>query len=360
MPKLDITDLDRELRQGKIRPIYIIVGAEHHLAMTALRGIQEAVKATGTDPLSVLTLTGREARAEAVIGALRTVPMLGGRPLVVIREGEQLSKEAAEALAAYMEAPVEAATLAIVASKLDGRSRLMQQAAKGGAVIECKPLYLEKVPGWINMETKRQGRQISQEAARFLADMIGTDLGQLAQAIERIILFVGDRKLIELADVETAVAETHQHTIFELANAVGTRRWPKAFALLTNVLDNGESPVFVLTMLARHFRLLSKAKEVTGRMGGEGEVAKYLGVHPYFAKDYVAQARNFSAGELRSAFRLLHRCDRELKSSRVPKARVLEKAVMELMAQKGAAPGRGGAGGGTMKPALTPTRGRSS
>lgn len=359
MPKIDITDLDRELRQGKIRPIYIIVGVEHHLAFSALRGIQDAVKATGTDPLSAMTISGREARIEAVIGALRTVPMLGGRPLVVIREGELIPKEASDALAAYMEDAVDASTLVIVAGKLDGRSRLMQMAAKSGAVIECKPLYLDKVPGWINMETKRQGRQIAQEAARFLADMIGTDLGQLSQAIERIILYVGERKLIELRDVEEAVAETHQHTIFELANAVGSRRWPKAFALLTNILDNGESPVFVLTMLARHFRILLKAKDALGRMK-EGEIAKYIGVHPYFAKDYVAQARNFSAGELRSAFRHLHRCDRELKSSRVPKARILEKAIFGLMAQKGAAPGRSGAGGGTMKWSATPTRGRSS
>lgn len=335
MPKLDVTELDRELRQKRIRSLYAIVGAEHHLALSALRAIQEAVKHEGGDASSSTAVSARGARPEGVLTSLRTVPLLGGRPLVVIREGEVLTKEMQEALADYALAPVESSTLVIVAEKLDGRGRLLQAAAKNGAIIECKPLYADRLPSWINMEARRQGRQISQEAARFLADMVGGDLGQLSQALERIILFVGERRLIELGDVEGVIAETHQHNVFEFTDAVGTRRWPRALSLLTNILDNGESPVMVLAMLARHFRILSKAKEIAGRMTDTAEIAGYLGVRPFFVRSYTEQARNFSKGELRGAFRLLHRCDRELKSSRLRKERVLEKVLFLLMEQKG-------------------------
>lgn len=343
MPKLDTIGLERELEKGVVQPLYVLVGAEHYLALGALRAIQAAVKAAGGDGLSATTVSAREARPDMVLGVLRTVPLLGGRPLVVIREGESMAKEMADALADYSGCPVPSATLVVVAEKLDGRSRFMQVAAKAGVVIECKPLYLDKVPSWINAELKRQGRQISQEAARFLADLIGNDLGQLSGAIERLVLAVGERRLIELRDVEEAVAETHQHDIFELTDAVGTRRWSKALALLKNILDNGESPVLILNMLARHFRLLSKAKEVAGRLPDGADVARYLGVHPYFVKNYVSQARNFSKSELSAAFRLLHRCDRELKSSRLSRERILERALFALMENKGAAPSGGGA-----------------
>nr|HPM41921.1 DNA polymerase III subunit delta [bacterium] len=335
-------DIEKEVGKGKIRPIYIIVGAEHHLALEALSVVRKAVEDAGADPISFQSVPGREVRAEAVISSLRTVPMLGGRPLVILREGESIPKDAMEALASYMEKPVESSTLVIVAEKLDGRTKFMQAAAKNGAVIECRPLYLDKVPPWISRETRRKGRQIAQAAAEFMANMVGADLGQLSEAIDRVILYVGDKKIIELKDVEQAVAETHQHTIFEMTDAVGQRNWPKAFAFLTNILENGEPPVLVLGMLSRHFRILSKAKEAAGRVA-DGELAKYLGVHPYYARNYLAQSRNFSAGELRRAFRLLHRCDRELKSSRIPKGRVLERVLLELMGQKGAAPKRGGA-----------------
>lgn len=330
MPKLDITELENELQKGKICPLYIIVGAEHHLALSALKMIQTQIKAQGSDESSVMTVSAREARVETVIGMLRTVPLLGGRPVVVIRDGEFISKSMLEALAIYVASPVEASTLIIVAEKLDGRTRFMQEASKRAIVIECKPLYDDKIPLWINMEARRKGRQFSQDAARYLAQMVGKDMGQLSQAIERIILYVGDNKLVELKSVEEAIAETHQHTIFEFTDAVGTRRWPKAFALLKNILENGESPILVVNMLARHFRLLSKAKEIFGRIS-DSEVARYLGVHPYYVKNYISQAKNFSSGELKRGFHLLHRCDRELKSSRLAKERILERALLGLM-----------------------------
>lgn len=330
MPKIDIAELDRELKQGKIRFLYVITGSERYLSHGALRRIQETLREKGGE-FGEKSFSGKETKAEDLINSLRTVPLLGGRPTIIIKDAEGLSKNVLEVLTDYLEKPVESSTLVLVAEKLDGRTRFMSLAAKIGAVIECKPLYMDKVPFWINMETRRLGKQISQEAARFLADMIGNDLGQLANAIERICLYVGERKIVEIKDVEDAVAETHQRDVFELTDAVGSKKLVKAMSLLHNILENGESPILVLNMLARHFRILSKAKEIAGRVTDNSEVARYLGVHPYFAKNYLSQSRNFSGKELRAGFRTLCRCDRELKSSRVAKERIIEKALFSLV-----------------------------
>lgn len=331
MPKLDITSLDRELRTGRLYPAYVVVGEEGYLAQGAMRLLREKFCGTGADDLSCRSFDAKESNVGEIIDALRTVPFLSSKTLVIIREAEKMQKVLLDALTGYLESPVDTSVLAVVASKLDGRTRFMQLAGKVGAVVECKPLFANKIPLWINMEVKRGGKQISQEAAGFLADMVGGELGQLAQAIERIILYVGDRKIVELSDIEHAIADTHQRTIFELADAVGMRKLPKAVSLLHNILENGGAPVLTLNMLARHFRILSKAKEITGRISNNGEIARYLGVHPFYAMNYMEQAKNFSNGEIRAGFRILHRCDKGLKSSRIPKERILEKALFSLI-----------------------------
>lgn len=335
LAKIDITTLDRDLRQGKIAPTYVIVGDEPYLAQSAMKSLRAAL---GDDDMSVATFSARDAEADDVIGALRTVPLLGGRPLVWLRDGEHLTKEGrkafAEAIAAYIEEPVREAALIIVAEKIDGRSRLMQLAAKKGVVVECRKLYDDKLPSWVAIEVKRRDRQISLEAAKFLADMVGNDLGQLAGSIERLVLYVGERKLIELKDVEEAVTETHQRDVFELTDAVGQRRLSRALAYLHNLLENGQPPPLILHMLARHFRILSKAREVDGRMRDRADLAKYLGVNPFYVNNYVEQSRNFSKQELRRSFQTLHRCDREIKSSRLPRERVLERALIGITEKK--------------------------
>lgn len=335
MPKIDITKLYEELQKEFIRPIYIIVGEEAHLALTALKQIRDAIaKGLGENDSSIRTFSGREISASLVVNSLKNVPLFGNRPLVIIREAETISKANLEELTTYIEKPVLASTLIFVAEKLDGRTRFMQVAAKVGAILECKPLYMDRVPGWINMEVKKRGRQISEETAKFLAEMVGNNLGELSGALERIILYIGDRKLIDIKDVEQAVTETHQHDVFELTDAVGSKRFARAISLLQNILENGESPILVLNMLARHFRILSKAKDISGRLKDSSEVARYLGVHPFFAKNYMSQSRAFSAKELRTGFKILHDCDRALKSSRLEKKKVLENALIALMHQR--------------------------
>jgi len=338
MPKIDITALDRELRQKKYASVYVIAGEEPYLVQSSLKMIREAFGSGEEGDLSTSTFSARDADPEAVLAALKTVPMLGGRPLVVVRDGEYLAKEGRkallESLTSYVDAPLDSATLVISATKLDGRLRLMQQAAKNGAVVECKKLYDDKLPSWVGIEVKRRGRQISFEAAKFLAEMAGNDLGSLAGSIERLILYVGDRKLIELKDVEEAVTETHQRDVFELTDAVGQRRLGRALSYLHNLIENGQPPPLILHMLARHFRILSKAREVESRMMDRSEIARYLGVNPFYVNNYVAQAKNFSKRELRQSFQTLHRCDREIKSSRLPRERVIERAIVSITEKK--------------------------
>jgi len=332
--KLDLTTLDAELRQKTLRPLYVVAGEEGYLRRTAVRLITEAMVAAGANESFKQTFAAQEVDAPKLLDAVRAVMLFGGRTFVVVRDGEKLSKDVLEALANYAEKPVASATLVIDAHKIDGRSRFMKVAEKTGGVVECKALYANQLPSWINMEVRRFDKKISQEAARFLADMVGNDLGQLAAALDRVSLYVGRQPTIELKDVEEAVVETAQRTVFELCNALGVRKVGKAVAVLGNLLDEGQAPVLVLNMIARHVRLLIKAKEIAAEAKGAPDIAKQLGVHPFFAKDYIAQARNFSAGELRRFFRELSRCDRAIKSSRLPRERILEKLILELCAQK--------------------------
>lgn len=331
MVKLDVTALDKEIKRGKVYPIYAVLGEETHLSDAAIRIIKKAVIKDGQEEMSVRKFTSKEASAGEILDALNTVSFFSSSTFVIISDFSKPKKSFVDALSVYAKNPSTSATLMIVAKKADGRTSLMQTISKNGCIVECKPLYADKVPFWINMEVKRRGKNISLESAKFLSDMIGNDLAQISQAIERLVLFIGKRESIDLSDIEQAIAETHQRTIFELTDAVGQRKLAKAVSLLHNILENGGIPVITLSMLARHFRILSKAKEVAGRLSSKGDMAKYLGVHPYYADNYIGQSKNFSKNELRRSFRILHRCDRSIKSSRLPREIILERAIIALV-----------------------------
>ena len=331
MAKIDIVQLDRELRQNKIRPFYIIVGTENYLALSSQRMIEASVKDKSSHESARTILEGKGLTTQNLLDSLQAIPLFGEKQLVIIKNAQNISKSVLDELIPFFSKPFTSSSTVLVATKLDGRSRFAQAAVKSPHVgmVDCKPLYPNQVPSWINMEMHRHKKQISQEAAHYLADLVGNDLGSLAQALEHITLFVGSRPTVELKDVEEAIAETTQRSVFELTDAIGNRNEKRSLAILKNLLDHGTSPVLILNMIARHFRILTKAKEIEGRSTSH-EVANYLGVKPFFAKNYLEQSHKFKEGELKKKFGALSQCDRELKSSRIPKERILEKLILEL------------------------------
>ena len=202
------------------------------------------------------------------------------------------------------------------------------------SVVECKKLYPRQVASWLNMEVKNLGLALSREAAKFLVDSVGTDLGALSQALEKLFLSGSKKGLIQLEDVETVVANTAQRNVFELTNAIGEKKPQAAVGILENILDQGEEPLKALALISRHFRLLARAQDILAKTGGENspDFARQLKVHPFFAKDYARQARTFKKGRWQNRFERLQACDRALKSSRLKPQFVLEKLIWDLCA----------------------------
>ncbi|MFH1654510.1 MAG: DNA polymerase III subunit delta [Pseudomonadota bacterium] len=334
MPKMDITVLSRELEAGRVASIYLLVGEERFLADRSIEMIRGKLSQSQSSELSSLSLTGKEVKANRVVEALNSMSLLGGTNTVIIRDGEKVSSNVLNDLIEYIEHPNPNSLLIIQAVKLDGRSRFVKEAQKSGTVIECKPLYQNKLPYWVSIEAKRFKKRIAQDASEYLSEIVGSDLGQLSQSLERLSYYIGERPMIELKDVEEVISETSQKSIFDLTDALGGKAWEGMLKLLNNLIENNQVPLMILSMIARHFRILVKAKELTKRRITSQEAASYLGVHPFFVERYLGQAKNFTSQELKDVFFNLSQADRKLKSSSINAQRVLEYTFSKICGMK--------------------------
>lgn len=334
--KNDLVQFDQALRKADLPRQLLLLGEEEYQLRSALERFEKAWQQK-VGEFERYVLRPAEVDADKLHNLLSTPSLFQKVPLVILRDAEKLHKNVQEQLVQMLQGSELVGILVLEFKKLDQRTKFAQVLKQRALLLECKPLYANQIPAWISTEIRRFNKQISQDAARYLADIMGTELGQIAQALERLCLYVGERKLIELADVEKTIAESSQRTLFELTDAIGNRDMARALKMLSNVLEQGEAPVRILGMVARHMRILLKAKELHGRMLNQTELASYLGVHPFFAQQYQAQAKGYQVAELREAFAQLSECDRELKSSRVPREFILERLVHRFCAKKKAA-----------------------
>jgi DNA polymerase-3 subunit delta len=186
---------------------------------------------------------------------------------------------------------------------------------------------------------------IEADAARELADALGADMMLIASEVEKLVLYVGAKRLVTLGDVETMVLAAKQRSLYELTDAISAKDRARALSLLHGLLnasDGGEdSAIGHLYMLARTFRQMLVILEKNVRDSRAIWQALWQGFRmpPFAAEDVIRQARRYkSRRELTRALRLIARADLEIRSQPPDKRLVLERLVLELASEAKAIP----------------------
>jgi len=313
----------RELLEGDGRPAVILLAgdddARREEALAALVAeLPEEVRATGVDRFDGGPLA-------AVLDAARTMPLLGGRRVVIARDPEGLvggGEDAREALLAWLAAPAPHALLVLVTRKVDRRLKVVREIERRGAVLLFERPREREMAAWIRERAAERGLRPTPGAVALLAEAVGTETGLAARELDKLALVAPAGGKVD----ERLVAETlgpHRAAgAFTLEDALLAGRGAEALEALARELGAAPGPGVTLPLLGRLAaigRKLAVAWAVVRDGGGEEEVRRALGCHPFVAKKYTRAARR--VGERAGA--MLAACaeaDGLLKSGGEPRA----------------------------------------
>jgi DNA polymerase III subunit delta len=220
----------------------------------------------------------------------------------------------------------------------DRYERLRETLGEYCAVIELARVEEGDGVDWVVAHAAKDGVKVDADAARELVDALGTDMMLVSNELEKLILFVGQRKRITIGDVETMVLAAKQRSLYELTDAISAKDPVRALAVLGALLsseEGEEAAIGHIYMLARTFRQMLVILEKNVRDSRAIWQALWQGFRlpPFAAEDVIRQARRFkSRRELTRALRLLARSDLALRSNPASKRLVLEKLVIDLCA----------------------------
>jgi DNA polymerase-3 subunit delta len=347
MPQLTPEQAIAEAQSGRLRPVYLIAGEERYFRQQVLSAMRDAVLGPGGASLNEDQFVAGEVDARTVVAAACTLPMFGPRRLVVVRDlerwegkgdDEEDGKSEAKGvvhkpldqLAEYAAAPSDRTTLLLLADKLDNRRRLVNQARKDGFLVVCAALPRALLAGWVRGRVKQQGHAISARAADLIAELVGSDLCALADAIERVELFVGkDAELSEEA-VLTCVANMQPATVWDLVGAVGRRDAGAALAALERVFEPGGGPRLVGLLCWSTRQLIRFASARRAGLSAD-DAARQAGVPPFKVRELTDQLRQLPLERAERWLETLAQVDLDVKGgSRLPQKAVLETALIEF------------------------------
>ena len=306
--------------------------------------------------------------------ALQTLPFFGSGKAIWFRgcnflgEERAATKDVTESLGALVEELKEFSwqnvRLVISAGKVDKRKVFYKTMDKLGAVESFAGWsvndrdWTDQAEAWARKALRARQKEISDEALAELINRVGPNARQLDSEVEKVALYVGDRKEIEFEDVAAVCTRNKMARAFALGDALGDRDLPAVLARLDEALwevklDPQKSEIGLLYGLIAKVRALLLLKEMLreGWVKPEMNYDRFkaqlqpvpadqlpedrrfnpLTLNPYVLYKALPQVKRWSQAELVQAMDLLFRCNLRLVSSSLEESLVLQQTLVQIV-----------------------------
>ena len=330
-------EIRSDLRTGDLKPIYLLFGEQAFLARKAFDALFAACVKGGPRGFNEQIFLGESISGGDVASAASTLPMMGPRRTIVVRNVDKLKKDAQERLATYCASPSSTTVLLLLGSDgsrkaLDGRGKLAKSIKKAGRWCEFKKLYGRNLHGWIEAEAKRQKKRLQRGAAQYLEDVAGTDLAQIHNGLELAALFVGDGPEITVDDLSAVMTGRKQEALWDLLDDLGERRGESALRNLQRCWSQGEEAISVLNLARRRVLQILAAESAIARGMRRDEALRAAGVAPNMAWKWDKQLGRYRLPELVRARRRMLQADSDVKGGlRIDRRWAVERAIVDII-----------------------------
>ncbi|MBC8543983.1 DNA polymerase III subunit delta [Bianquea renquensis] len=321
--------IKEQLKAGTLGRLYLLYGEEAYLKTYYSERILHLLLTPEDEMMNCDVLEGSNASAEAIIQSGQTLPFLAEKRLILVRDSQAFKGgREFDPLLSFFEQIPETTVLVFVEEQVDKRSKLFKAMTKYGHPEDCSRLQGDDLARWTVRELKKQGKIMDGATARYFVELVGQDMNQLAQEMEKLVSLKGMEVNVTVADIDSICTASPQSNIFRMTDCIGNRQAKEALAIYKRLCQNNEPAYRIFYMIARQFRLLYKAVIFAQDHMPQAQMAKVLGVPPFAVGNYVAQGKKFSPAVLREILGNLLETDVAVKTGELSAEEAVELTIM--------------------------------
>ena len=254
----------------RVSQIHVIVGTdEGSVSEEALR-VFNRYKPEGGDDFSTEIIDGVASNADEAltacsraIEALQTLPFFGGGKTVWLKNANFLgadrtsqaeaTKDGAEALLACLKDELPADIHFVISCSVFNKARsLCKFLSKSGdfqtfdKMDASRDGWQEKMMPSVRKLASDHGLIFDHEALLLFVTLVGVDTRQIRMELEKMDIYLGDRREATVNDVRVMVPLSHAGVVFEIGHAIQKKNGPRALELIDQQLARKESAVGII------------------------------------------------------------------------------------------------------------------
>ena len=305
----------QDIQGNRFKQVYLLYGEEAYLKNQYRDKLLAALISEG-DTMNLHRYEDTDVPVKEIIDLAETMPFFAAYRVIVIQDSG-LFKKGGEDLAEYLAGVPESTIFLFSEKEVDKRSRLFKAVKDKGRAVEF-PLQDEAtLQKWILNLLKKENKNLTRQTMELFLEKTGSDMENISRELEKLVCYTMGRDIITVEDVEAVCTTRITSRIFDMVGAVAEKKQKKALEYYYDLLTLKEPPMRILFLIARQFNLLLQVKELRMQGADNKRIGEKIGLPPFIAGKYVAQAGGFKTEELRRALEECVSAEEAVKTGRM-------------------------------------------
>ena len=317
----------------KLPPIYVIVAKDDFERKSAVETVVHAARKQIKEPAPTRSLQGDGLSQSALFQELDALALFEKLVIIVVTEAEKLPSAILKALAAYLNHPNPAVALVLSFGTAPAPSFLTEVTTCGEVLVLPEEKMWEKekrLQQWAMGYMQKEGKNLSQERARFIVSAAGIEMGRLKQELDKLLCYIDARITISDEDLQAVCTPEAHETIWRLAEMLLAGRPADAIRIAHQLLE--ESSIHgLLKQIRGQFQTGYQVCSIVSRGGSSAEVTVLF---PYMRgrilEQHINQAQAYGMNRFKQAMIAIHATETLAKNSTIDVNVLVDLLIVKL------------------------------
>ncbi len=325
--------LKKQISEKNFENVYLFHGEEEYLKALYLNKIEDKLELGDMAMMNKDSYIGHSVEAREILDSISTLPVFTQYRLVVVKDSGLFvagRKNETDKLVEHFEELSSTTILIFVEENVDKRNKLYKTVNKIGSCVDFTSLKEADLIKWVEGLFKKNNLQIQRKVTLKILNTVNRNMNNIEIEVNKLVSFIEseDRELT-IEDVNNICSKSLELKIFDLVSAIGKKDPVVALDIYNNMVLMKESPIMILSMIARQLKILLQCKYLKDLGYTNASISKELGLPSFVIKECVTQSKNFNKLEL---YKSIDRClgiDVDIKTGNINDKLGVETLILE-------------------------------
>ena len=261
--------LTTQLASEPLRPAYLIAGPEMLRVLEAADAVRAQARGEGIEEREIFDADGRDFDWSQLAQSVNAPSLFASRRILEVRlPSAKPGKDGAEFISEFCANPPSDVVLLITGddwSRQHG-GKWSEAIARIGHHAIAWALKPHEMPEWVERRLRTRGLRADRDAVERLVERVDGNLLAAAQEIDKLAL-LSDGESIDLARMESYVADAARFDVFRLLDATLNGQPAQALRMLHGLRAEGEAVPALMGMLVMELQRAAALARVQAKGG---------------------------------------------------------------------------------------------